>query len=157
MRSDPRIWIKIKELENPHPLNRTAFEALKTHIAPLAEAGIEIVAGHEKDWARGVEGFPRDWLSHCHEKFSDCTFSIVGVLIFAKCVREAHSVGPETVALVKTHVDALIEAGVAVGGGEHNVERVFANAAEFHDWADGPPREFPMRNSPAPFSPYPRK
>lgn len=157
MRSDPCIWIKLKEINEPQTLNRTAFEALKAHIEPLMAAGIEIVSGHEKDWAYGVKGLPRDWLSHPYHALENSTFTISGVLVYAKCLREVHRGKQGALGLIKAHIGALIEAGIAVGGGEHSVKLIFHTTDEFNAWADNPPPEFQRRNPPAPFCPFPRE
>lgn len=157
MRADPRIWVKIKPLNKPETLNRTEFDALKIHIGALEAAGIDAMSGHEKDWAYGVSGLSRNWLSEPYHAVEESMFRIAGVLIYAKCLREAHRDGQGLLDKIKTHVGALIASGIKVGGGEHGVELIFRSMEDFNAWADSPPPEFPRKNPPAPFCPYPRQ
>lgn len=157
MRADPRIWVKIKPLNEPHTLNRIEFDALKIHIGALEVAGIEIISGHEKDWAYGVDDLSWNWLSKSYSTVEKSMFRISGVLVYAKCLREAHRGEHSLLDNIKTHIGAIIEAGIKVGGGEHGVELIFNTVEDFYAWADNPPPEFPRRNIPAPFCPYPKQ
>lgn len=152
---EPRIWVKIKPLNEPHTLSRTEFDALKIHIGALVVAGIDVISGNEKNWTCGVSGFSKDWLSEPY--LAKSMFRIGGVLVYTKCLREAHRDGKELVGKIKSNIGNIIDAGIKVGGGERGVELIFRTVEEFNAWADSPLPEFPRKNPPAPFCPYPRQ
>lgn len=156
MRMEPDLWLKLRPVNSPLCLSQHEFEALKLHLGSLARLGCQVAKGHEKDWAWCL-GVRNDWLEKPFSDVEASDFSIVGLMVFARYLRNAHKQGDGQLQAIKYHIRELIAAGVKVGGGEERVEVLFNRAEDWDAWAENPPPQFPQRGERSPFCTYPRQ